>query len=86
MSDKEMINEIKQDFKKHKEKHNQIEEMAIIDCQRVPKGLDCSDCQFANVYNCNSYRMATKLYNAGYRNVKEMLKQYAKQYGVEIEE
>ena len=49
----------------------EIEEMAIIDCQRVPKGLDCSACQFANVYNCNSYRMATRLYNAGYKNCKD---------------
>ena len=52
------------------DKQKEIEQMAILDCQRVPKGTSCSECSFANIYNCNSYRMATKLYEADYRNCK----------------
>ena len=52
-------------------KNAMIEEMAIIDCNRVPKGTNCADCQFARVDCCNSYRMATKLYEQGYRKLPE---------------
>lgn len=50
-------------------KIQQIEQMAIMDCQRVPRGTKCADCSFARPHSCNSYRMATKLYNAGVRKV-----------------
>lgn len=50
-------------------KIQQIEQMAIMDCQRVPRGTKCADCSFARPYSCNSYRMATALVNADYRKV-----------------
>ena len=52
-------------------KIQQIEQMAIMDCQRVPRGTKCADCSFARPYSCNSYRMATALVNADYRKVAD---------------
>ena len=49
MNDKEMINEIKQDFKKHEEKHKQIEEIVkeIAECNKE----SCQDCKLTCTYH-----------------------------------
>lgn len=47
----------------------QIEEMAVIGCVRNPQAHsaeECAKCDFKNG-QCNSYRHAEALYNAGYR-------------------
>lgn len=50
-------------------KEQQIEEMAVIGCVRNPQAYtaeECAKCDFKNG-QCNSYRHAEALYNAGYR-------------------
>jgi hypothetical protein len=50
-------------------KEQQIEEMAVIGCVRNPQAHtaeECAKCDFKNG-QCNSYRHAEALYNAGYR-------------------
>ena len=50
-------------------KEQQIEEMAVIGCVRNPQAKtaeECAKCDFKNG-QCNSYRHAEALYNAGYR-------------------
>ena len=49
MNDKEMINEIKQDFKKHEEKHKQIEEIVkeIAECNKE----SCQNCKLTCTYH-----------------------------------
>lgn len=51
----------------------QIEEMAVIGCVRNPQAHsaeECAKCDFKNG-QCNSYRHAEVLYNAGYRKVPD---------------
>lgn len=51
--------------------NNQIEEMAVIGCVRNPQAHtaeECAKCDFKNG-QCNSYRQAEALYNAGYRKI-----------------
>lgn len=50
-------------------KQHQIEELAVIGCVRTPQvhnAEECAKCDFKNG-QCNSYRHAEALYNAGYR-------------------
>lgn len=54
-------------------KQEQIEEMAVIGCVRNPQAHtaeECEKCDFKQG-QCNAYRHAEKLYNAGYRKVDE---------------
>lgn len=53
-----------------------IEAMAVIGCVRNPQAHtaeECSKCDFKQG-QCNAYRHAEKLYNAGYRKVDEFEK------------
>ena len=57
-------------------KQEQIEEMAVIGCVRNPQAHtaeECAKCDFKQG-QCNAYRHAEKLYNAGYRKVDELEK------------
>lgn len=50
-------------------KQEQIYEMAVIGCTRVPQAHtaeECAKCDFKQG-QCNAYRHAEALYNAGYR-------------------
>ena len=54
-------------------KQEQIEEMAVLGCVRNPQAHtaeECANCDFKQG-QCNAYRHAEKLYNAGYRKIKE---------------
>lgn len=54
-------------------KQEQIEEMAVIGCVRNPQAHtaeECAKCDFKQG-QCNAYRHAEKLYNAGYRKVPD---------------
>ena len=54
-------------------KQEQIEEMAVIGCVRNPQAHtaeECAKCDFKQG-QCNAYRHAEMLYNAGYRKVGE---------------
>ena len=54
-------------------KQEQIEEMAVIGCVRNPQAHtaeECTKCDFKQG-QCNAYRHAEKLYDAGYRKVDE---------------
>lgn len=70
-------------------KEQQIEEIAVIGCVRNPQAHtaeECGKCDFKNG-QCNSYRRAEALYNAGYRKIdancvvitKAELKEYKRQ-------
>ena len=51
----------------------QIEEMAVIGCVRNPQAHtaeECAKCDFKQG-QCNAYRHAEKLYNAGYRKIQD---------------
>lgn len=55
-------------------KEQKIEEMAVIGCVRNPQAHiaeECAKCDFKNG-QCNSYRHAEALYNAGYRKVSDV--------------
>ena len=57
-------------------KQEQIEEMAVIGCVRNPQAHtaeECAKCDFKQG-QCNAYRHAEKLYNAGYRKIDELEK------------
>lgn len=57
-------------------KQEQVAEMAVIGCVRNPQAHtveECSKCDFKQG-QCNAYRHAEKLYNAGYRKVDEFEK------------
>ena len=57
-------------------KQEQIEEMAVIGCVRNPQAHtaeECAKCDFKQG-QCNAYRHAEKLYNAGYRKIDEFEK------------
>lgn len=57
-------------------KQEQIEEMAVIGCVRNPQAHtaeECAKCDFKQG-QCNAYRHAEKLYDAGYRKVDELEK------------
>lgn len=67
-------------------KQEQIEEMAVIGCVRNPQAHtaeECAKCDFKQG-QCNAYRHAEKLYNAGYRKVDRLEKQLSDKY-VEID-
>ena len=54
-------------------KQEQIEEMAVIGCVRNPQAHtaeECAKCDFKQG-QCNAYRHAEAIYNAGYRKIKE---------------
>ena len=54
-------------------RQEQIEEMAVIGCVRNPQAHtaeECAKCDFKQG-QCNAYRHAEKLYDAGYRKVDE---------------
>lgn len=54
-------------------KQEQIAEMAVIGCVRNPRAHtteECLRCDFKQG-QCNAYRHAEKLYNAGYRKLPE---------------
>ena len=54
-------------------RQEQIEEMAVLGCVRNPQAHtaeECANCDFKQG-QCNAYRHAEKLYNAGYRKIKE---------------
>ena len=54
-------------------RQEQIEEMAVIGCVRNPQAHtaeECAKCDFKQG-QCNAYRHAEKLYDAGYRKIKE---------------
>ena len=55
-------------------KQEQIEEMAVIGCVRNPQAHtaeECAKCDFKQG-QCNAYRHAEKLYNAGYRKIDDL--------------
>ena len=57
-------------------RQEQIEEMAVIGCVRNPQAHtaeECAKCDFKQG-QCNAYRHAEKLYNAGYRKIDEFEK------------
>ena len=57
-------------------KQEQIEEMAVIGCVRNPQAHtaeECAKCDFKQG-QCNAYRHAEKLYDAGYRKIDEFEK------------
>ena len=57
-------------------KQEQIEEMAVIGCVRNPQAHtaeECAKCDFKQG-QCNAYRHAEELYNAGYRKIDEFEK------------
>ena len=57
-------------------KQEQIEEMAVIGCVRNPQAHtaeECAKCDFKQG-QCNAYRHAEALYNAGYRKIDEFEK------------
>ena len=57
-----------------KTKQEQIEEMAVIGCVRNPQAHtaeECAKCDFKQG-QCNAYRHAEALYNAGYRREAEL--------------
>lgn len=59
-----------------KTKQEQIDEMAVIGCVRNPQAHtaeECAKCDFKQE-QCNAYRHAEKLYNAGYRKIDEFEK------------
>ena len=59
-----------------KTKQEQIAEMAVIGCVRNPQAHtaeECAKCDFKQG-QCNAYRHAEKLYNAGYRKIDEFEK------------
>ena len=61
-------------------KQEQIEEMAVIGCVRNPQAHtaeECAKCDFKQG-QCNAYRHAEALYNAGYRKAEEVRKETAK--------
>ena len=54
-------------------KQEQIEEMAVLGCVRNPQAHtaeECAKCDFKQG-QCNAYRHAEALYNAGYGNISE---------------
>ena len=54
-------------------KQEQIEEMAVIGCVRNPQAHtaeECAKCDFKQG-QCNAYRHAEALYEAGYRKIRE---------------
>lgn len=54
-------------------KQEQIEEMAVIGCVRNPQAHtaeECAKCDFKQG-QCNAYKHAEKLYNAGYRKIQD---------------
>jgi len=54
-------------------RQEQIEEMAVIGCVRNPQAHtaeECAKCDFKQG-QCNAYRHAEKLYDAGYRKVDD---------------
>ena len=56
----------------------QIEEMAVIGCVRNPQAHtaeECAKCDFKQG-QCNAYRHAEALYNAGYRKVDDFEAEY----------
>lgn len=60
-------------------KQEQIKEMAVIGCVRNPQAHtaeECAKCDFKQG-QCNAYRHAEKLYNAGYRKAEEVRKETA---------
>lgn len=55
-------------------KQEQIEEMAVIGCVRNPQAHtaeECAKCDFKQG-QCNAYRHAEKLYDAGYRKIDDL--------------
>ena len=57
-------------------KQEQIEELAVIGCVRNPQAHtaeECAKCDFKQG-QCNAYRHAEELYNAGYRKIDEFEK------------
>lgn len=59
-----------------KTKQEQIEEMAVIGCVRNPQAHtaeECAKCDFKQG-QCNAYRHAEALYEAGYRKIDEFEK------------
>lgn len=70
MNDKELINEIKQDFKMHEEKQKEIEEMARDYCNVCPSIKICRLKSKPCIAEIND---AERYYNAGYRNVKDKI-------------
>lgn len=58
-------------------KQEQIEEMAVIGCVRNPQAHtaeECAKCDFKQG-QCNAYRHAEALYNAGYRKTPDDIKE-----------
>lgn len=59
-------------------RQEQIEEMAVIGCVRNPQAHtaeECAKCDFKQG-QCNAYRHAEALYNAGYRKVDDFEAEY----------
>ena len=57
-----------------KTKQEQIEKMAVIGCVRNPQAHtaeECAKCDFKQG-QCNAYRHAEALYNAGYRKIDDL--------------
>ena len=84
-------------------KQEQIAKMAVMACHRNPSAKtmeECLDCPF-KVKSCNQYELAEALYNAGYKQEKEVVKEIltkykscfhklifekiVKEYGIELE-
>ena len=62
-------------------KQEQVAEMAVIGCVRNPQAHtaeECAKCDFKQG-QCNAYRHAEALYDAGYRKVDDVRKETAKE-------
>lgn len=64
------------------EKEKQIEEMAKVLCSLIKDGIrkDCEKCYFKHDgyrHTCKFRECAIQIYEAGYRNVKEAVKEFA---------
>lgn len=55
------------------DKQKQIEEMAKIICKDGANNGDCDKCGFHR--QCSKFKVAEKLYNAGYRKADDLLKE-----------
>ena len=68
MKDKQIKNEIKQDFEKRKEEHEQIEEMARCMCSSYETEKGCKTCP---TNWCYADECATMAFCNGYRKIPE---------------
>jgi hypothetical protein len=65
------------------DKQKQIEEMAKIICKEGANNGDCDKCGFHR--QCSKFKVAEKLYNAGYRKESETAEKFSERLKEELE-